>query len=84
MEQTLAKQNITSQSKLLLKIKFFKNPVHLVDSLAIHLFYLQIQQKIISGEYLCSERMAVRLGSYHLQIVMGDYDMAKYKDAFEE
>lgn len=54
MEKTVIEQGITPQSKLILKVQYFKIPVQLSDPVAIHLFYLQIQQKVVSAEYLCS------------------------------
>jgi hypothetical protein len=42
MEKSLKEQNIVNKSKLLFKIKYFKEPKYWLDSRSIDLFYLQV------------------------------------------
>jgi len=73
---------IKNLSKLVFKIKFFKQPKRLSDSKAVHLYYLQIQQSVVNGIYPCSEAMSFRLSALQFFITFGPYDKEKHVTGF--
>lgn len=62
----VARYGIQESSKVIMKIKFFKRPKHLVDPIAVRLFYLQIKTNVVSGAYPCADRLAIRLAAYQV------------------
>ncbi|EGC31859.1 hypothetical protein DICPUDRAFT_156240 [Dictyostelium purpureum] len=73
---------IKNLSKLVFKIKYFKQPKRLSDSKAVHLYYLQIQQSVVSGTYPCSEAMSFRLAALQFYITFGAHDKEKHAPGF--
>ncbi|KAF2075913.1 hypothetical protein CYY_002761 [Polysphondylium violaceum] len=73
---------IKNLSKLVFKIKFFKQPKRLSDSKAVHLYYLQVQQSVVNGIYPCSEAMSFRLSALQFYITFGPYDKEKHITGF--
>lgn len=77
-------QGINSSSKLFVKVKYWKTPSVNVDPTTLHLMYMQVNQKILNGEYLCSEHVIINLASYQAQILLGDRDVRKHRSGFLE
>ncbi|GAM19734.1 hypothetical protein SAMD00019534_029090 [Acytostelium subglobosum LB1] len=75
---------IRNLSKLVFKIKYFKQPKKLTDPKAVHLYYLQIQQAVITGVYPCSEAMAFRLAALQFYITFGAHDREQHVAGFLE
>lgn len=68
----VGRYGIQETSKLIMKIKFFKRPKHLVDPVALRLFYLQIQTNVVAGAYPCAERLAIRLAAQQVSNLLLD------------
>eukprot|EP01132_Coremiostelium_polycephalum_P004789 gene4789-5974_t len=73
---------VKNLSKLVMKIRYFKQPKRLSDPRAIHLYYIQIQQSVVSGTYPCSEAMSLRLAALQFYITFGPYDREKHITGF--
>ncbi|EGG24040.1 hypothetical protein DFA_06178 [Cavenderia fasciculata] len=73
---------IHNLSKLVFKIRFFKQPKKLTDSKAVHLYYLQIQQAVVQGIYPCSEAMSLRLAALQFYITFGAHDKDQHVAGF--
>jgi len=81
-DRTLADERVTDQSKLVLKVKLFKQPKKLIDPAALRLMYLQVFQNVLKGLYPYSEKAAVHLGAHQLQILYGDFNPVKHRLGF--
>ncbi|EFA76076.1 hypothetical protein PPL_10655 [Heterostelium album PN500] len=73
---------IRNLSKLIFKIKYFKQPKKLTDPKAVHLYYLQIQHSVVNGIYPCSEAMALRLSALQFYITFGAHDKDQHVAGF--
>lgn len=81
-KNTLKEEGISETTPLVFKIKYFKQPLKVFDPQAIHLFFLQVKQNVISGQYPASERLVIRLASYHFHSVYGPHLPQKHKPGF--
>ncbi|ESL05623.1 ribonuclease inhibitor [Trypanosoma rangeli SC58] len=70
---TLEGEGVTPQTALLFGFKHYKRPLHWDDAVAQEWFFRQLQQDVVRGYYPVSEAVAVRLASYELQAVFGDF-----------
>ncbi|KYQ99981.1 filopodin [Tieghemostelium lacteum] len=73
---------IVNLSKLVFKIKFFKQPKKLNDAKAVHLFYLQVQNSVVNGFYPCSEAMSFRLSALQFFVTFGAFNKEKHIAGF--
>ncbi|KAH9600956.1 FERM central domain [Trypanosoma melophagium] len=81
---TLLTEGVTPQTLLLLRIKHYKRPVHWDDAVTQEWFLRQLQQHVVREFYPVGEAVAVRLASYELQAVFGDYTAQKASLYFDQ
>ncbi|RNF06260.1 putative ribonuclease inhibitor [Trypanosoma conorhini] len=74
---TLEEEGVTPQTVLLFGFKHYKRPLHWDDAVAQEWFFRQLQQHVVREYYPVSEAVAVRLASYELQAVFGDFTAQK-------
>jgi len=56
-------------------VRFFVRDLSLItDPVAMQLYYVQIRDKVISGDIPVSEDDAIKLAAKQLQILRGNYD----------
>jgi Ran GTPase-activating protein (RanGAP) involved in mRNA processing and transport len=70
--RTLKEENITPETKLKLRVFWWKTPFKWVDPVARHFFYHEVKEHIINGDWPCSESVAIRLAAIQMQITYGD------------
>lgn len=80
----LISQGITSCSKLLLKARvLYYDVAELSSPISVYLYYLQIKQMILSGDFAgLTETDVIDLASLQLQATFGDYDQDTQKGSF--
>ncbi|ORC84801.1 putative ribonuclease inhibitor [Trypanosoma theileri] len=76
-DSTLLAEGVTPQTVLLLRIKHYKRPLLWDDPVVQEWFFRQLQQHVVCEYYPVGEAVAVRLASYELQAVFGDYTAQK-------
>jgi hypothetical protein len=63
-------------------VRHFKIPKEFEDTESQFYFYKQIEQNILNEYYPCTEKLAVSLASYSVQILFGNYDPNKHKAGY--
>lgn len=84
LDKTVADENLQPDSKLVLKVRIWKEPKKLVDPVAAHLFYLEVRDQFVTVNHLCPETTAFCLAALQMQLVYGDFIPEKHKIGFFE
>lgn len=71
-------------SKIILKVRYWKEPRKLIDPVAAHLYYIEVRDQFVKTNFLCSETTAFYLAAYQMQLVYGDFIPEKHKIGFFE
>ncbi|CAL1298392.1 unnamed protein product [Larinioides sclopetarius] len=62
-----------------LRVKFYLNDIHLMRTPSLrHLYYLQLRNDFLEGNYCCDNSLALSIGGLALQAEFGDYDSSVY------
>ncbi|GBO31022.1 FERM and PDZ domain-containing protein 2, partial [Araneus ventricosus] len=62
-----------------LRVKFYLNDIHLMRTPSLrHLYYLQLRNDFLEGNYCCDNNIALSIGGLSLQAEFGDYDSSEY------
>ncbi|GFS83111.1 FERM and PDZ domain-containing protein 2 [Nephila pilipes] len=61
------------------RVKFYLNDIHLMRTPSLrHLYYLQLRNDFLEGNYCCDNNIALTIGGFALQAEFGDYDSSVY------
>lgn len=80
--QSLQDQNVSEQTVLKFKKRYFVDDLNVdkSDPIQLHLVYLQSRDAILTGEYPVQLEEAVQFASIQLQVEVGNYDPAVHND----
>eukprot|EP01117_Protostelium_nocturnum_P012403 TRINITY_DN4578_c0_g1_i3.p1 TRINITY_DN4578_c0_g1~~TRINITY_DN4578_c0_g1_i3.p1 ORF type:complete len:1470 (-),score=651.05 TRINITY_DN4578_c0_g1_i3:52-4461(-) len=82
LSKTIVEERITPQTKLVLKVKHWKEPKKLIDPQAVSIFYIQLKRYVTGGYYPVFEKLALQLAAYQLVETYGKYDASKHIPGF--
>uniref|UniRef100_H2ZN56 FERM domain-containing protein n=1 Tax=Ciona savignyi TaxID=51511 RepID=H2ZN56_CIOSA len=89
LDKRIIDQNVPRSSENgSVELKFFAKfypevlDVELIQEVTRHLFYLQLQQLVLSEKLTCTPEAAILLASYAVQAKFGDYDEEIHKPGF--
>ncbi|GIY65678.1 FERM and PDZ domain-containing protein 2 [Caerostris darwini] len=61
------------------RVKFYLNDIHLMRTPSLrHLYYLQLRNDFVDGNYHCDNNIALTVGGFALQVEFGDYEPSSH------
>eukprot|EP01102_Stenamoeba_stenopodia_P005451 TRINITY_DN160_c0_g1_i3.p1 TRINITY_DN160_c0_g1~~TRINITY_DN160_c0_g1_i3.p1 ORF type:complete len:1038 (-),score=290.46 TRINITY_DN160_c0_g1_i3:626-3739(-) len=81
-DKTLSEEGVKDGTKLLFKVKYWKNQYKLTDTAARHQIYHQVKEEIHSGRWPCNASTAIRLAAHQLYLEVGPFAPATHKPGF--
>ncbi|GIX87459.1 merlin [Caerostris extrusa] len=61
------------------RVKFYLNDIHLMRTPSLrHLYYLQLRNDFVDGNYHCDNNIALTVGGFALQAEFGDYEPSSH------